>query len=102
MFWFKKDAKFDELKIVIEEFVLGIVQIGSTHEVTQLDWIDKVASSYGAEGVIVSIQKRSLEVVNPDWKGINDLVREIGQRVFSASMEGADRRDENPVEPGQV
>jgi hypothetical protein len=38
VFWFKKDANFDELQKVVQEYDLGIVRIGSaTHEVMQLD-----------------------------------------------------------------
>ena len=88
MFWFKKDAGFEKLKEVVMDHSLGVVLIGANiHGITFQERMKEVASSYGAEGVLVSVQKRSIEVVDSNWEGTAGLVEDIGRRVFGASTE---------------
>jgi hypothetical protein len=87
-FWFKKDADFEKLKEVVMDHGLGVVRIGAnTHEITFQERMKEVTSSYGAEGVLVSVQKRSIEVVDSDWVGTAGLVEDIGRRVFGANTD---------------
>jgi imidazole glycerol phosphate synthase subunit HisF len=73
---------------VIQEHGLGIVRIGPTiHEITSPEKMQEVASSYGAQGVIVSVQRHLVEVVDPNWKGVLRLVEDIGRRVFGAKVD---------------